>query len=139
MPRCWKCTQELDVDAFAKSNTRANGLQTMCRECSKKRSKEYEKNNREKLSKIRKDRIEKFKRDMTELKIKLGGCRLCNEKEPCCLDFHHLRDKIGQVSRLLHTSAWETILKEIEKCVLICSNCHRKIHKGIITLDFNKN
>ena len=30
---------------------------------------------------------------------------------------------------------FETLLKEIEKCVCVCANCHRKIHAGIINLE----
>ena len=29
----------------------------------------------------------------------------------------------------------EWLLEEIKKCVCLCSNCHRKIHAGIINLE----
>ena len=48
------------------------------------------------------------------------------------MDFDHLSDdKVDAVSRLINQGcSWETLLKEIEKCDLICSNCHR-----ILTFD----
>ena len=42
-------------------------------------------------------------------------------------DFHHLRDKTIDWSRLKFRSL-DSILKELEKCVLLCGNCHRIRH-----------
>lgn len=57
-------------------------------------------------------------------------CKICNEKDVACLDFHHkTKDKVKDVSILVSEAASEQrILTEIEKCEAICSNCHRKIH-----------
>lgn len=66
---------------------------------------------------------------------KATGCSLCPEKELVCLDFHH-RDPSQKDFNLAdnRTSNVELMLQEIDKCVLVCSNCHRKIHAGIIQL-----
>jgi len=58
-------------------------------------------------------------------------CLLCGEKERCCLVFHHkdTKSKDGNVSKLLtDLRSKEKILKEISKCVVLCANCHRKLH-----------
>lgn len=45
---------------------------------------------------------------------------------PYVLDFHHTRDKKYNVANMyVKVSSLETIKKEIEKCVLLCANCHR--------------
>ena len=61
-------------------------------------------------------------------------CQICGENHPACLDFHHEGKKDFNVSL-----AWrdgyskEKILAEIKKCVVLCSNCHRKLHyTGIV-------
>ena len=67
-------------------------------------------------------------------------CSVCSESHPACLDFHH-RDrshKILEISRMV-VQGWseEKILREIEKCDVICANCHRKHHweeKGACSL-----
>jgi hypothetical protein len=42
------------------------------------------------------------------------------------LDFDHLRDKKYNVSRMIHDGfSWKAIQKEIEKCEVVCANCHR--------------
>jgi len=61
------------------------------------------------------------------------GCLYCGEKEPSCLDFHHVdrEDKSAGVSRLVSgCCSVDRIFSEIEKCVVACANCHRKFHAG---------
>ena len=35
--------------------------------------------------------------------------------------------------------SWERAKKELDKCILVCSNCHREIHFKIIDIDLQKN
>ena len=70
--------------------------------------------------------------------IKSSGCILCEEKDIVCLDFHHLDPKIKDMSlSKACNSGWsnERILKEIKKCVILCSNCHRKVEAGTLTIE----
>ena len=48
---------------------------------------------------------------------------------PCCYDFHHIdpSTKSFEIAPRLDGN-FETILKEAEKCIMICSNCHRIRH-----------
>lgn len=54
-------------------------------------------------------------------------CTDCNRFFPAiCMDYDHVRGtKHKAISVLVRTSSVENILKEIEKCELVCSNCHR--------------
>lgn len=65
-------------------------------------------------------------------------CVLCTEHENCTLDFHHLdpSQKDITVSRTV-ANKWSTerLQTEVDKCVIICSNCHRKVHAGILALN----
>ena len=49
------------------------------------------------------------------------GCRF----PPECMDFDHLKDKIGNISKMSTKNNWDDVLLEIEKCEVICANCHR--------------
>ena len=66
----------------------------------------------------------------------LGGkcmsCSYCRSID--ALDFHHLdtNSKDFGVSKDGLTRSWERVRKELDKCVLLCANCHREIHAGVI-------
>ncbi len=61
-------------------------------------------------------------------------CAICGYKKcPEILDFHHenAKSKFGDVSKLARTLKSIAVIKhEIEKCTLICPNCHREVHIG---------
>jgi hypothetical protein len=66
-----------------------------------------------------------------------SGCIICGENEPCCLDFHHKneKNKLASISDMIRNRVTDKkILLEIKKCVILCSNCHRKVHAGLIKL-----
>lgn len=56
-------------------------------------------------------------------------CSQCDETYPYCLDFHHIDPttkvfNIGHARQ--HTHSKEAIMLEMQKCVILCANCHRK-------------
>jgi hypothetical protein len=55
------------------------------------------------------------------------GCQRCGEKDPVVLDFPHVGGKESEVASMV-SRKWERILAEIEKCIVVCANCHRRIH-----------
>jgi len=70
----------------------------------------------------------------------LGGkCSECGyNSNLASLEFHHEDPSIkdGQLdARTLSNRSWEHILKESEKCKLLCSNCHRERHNPDLCLD----
>jgi hypothetical protein len=58
------------------------------------------------------------------------GCKDCLERDPIVLQFHHRdrHDKHDQLirrgSRVFHHLSWQNLLTEIEKCDVLCANCH---------------
>lgn len=68
---------------------------------------------------------QQFKKRLVEIK-EASGCVDCGIKNHIVLDFDHLRDKKYNVSRMIHDGfSWKSILKEINKCEVVCANCHR--------------
>ena len=69
------------------------------------------------------------------IELKGGKCQICGyNRYNGALDFHHLdeNNKEFDLSTRGLTRSWERIKKEVEKCILVCANCHREIHGGII-------
>ncbi len=72
----------------------------------------------------------------------LGGkCAICGyNKCQRALSFHHKdssKKEFGLSARGL-TRSWDKIKAEIEKCVLLCSNCHMEVHDGISQLPIER-
>lgn len=64
-------------------------------------------------------------------------CQICGyNKCQRALSFHHLdpKNKEFDLSTDGLTRSWKRIEKEIQKCVLVCANCHMEIHEGITQL-----
>lgn len=65
-----------------------------------------------------------------------GKCVVCSyDRCISAMDFHHLDPKEKDFGLSQNMSkAWNKIEEELDKCVLLCANCHREVHEGIITL-----
>lgn len=128
---CSVCREEKPLDAFCKHKARKDGRQSYCKMCKKRiDARYYRLNKADQLA-----RNSKWKRNMREeldvVKAEIG-CKYCPETDPCCLDFHHRvpTEKEYSVSRLIAIQNKQQIYAELEKCDVVCSNCHRKLHAG---------
>lgn len=80
--------------------------------------------------------VQKRRKAVREMAIKYKGakCSRCGyDKCQEALEFHHL-DSNGKdfgISDKGHTRSWNTIMKELDKCILLCANCHREIHSKL--------
>ena len=84
----------------------------------------YEKNKEKQYSRI-KQQQKKTRDEVREYK-ESNPCLDCKQYYPhYVMDFDHLEDKINNVSRLASTGSRKQVWEEIEKCELVCANCHR--------------
>jgi len=62
--------------------------------------------------------------------LKGGKCNKCGyDKNVGALQFHHTKEKIFPLhTRQLHMLSEDEIAKELEKCILLCANCHAEEH-----------
>lgn len=89
--------------------------------------KKHYQDNKEKYLERNRQRKQEATRLMIEAKTG-KPCADCNTVYPhYCMDFDHIEDnKERAVSRMAAGGEIKKMLKEIEKCELVCSNCHRK-------------
>jgi hypothetical protein len=60
---------------------------------------------------------------------KHSKCAICGDTRWYVLDFHHINGKDFTISEKVREGcSLNTIKKEIEKCILVCANCHRELH-----------
>lgn len=77
-------------------------------------------------------RREKVK--LMAIEYKGGKCEICGyDKCPDALEFHHLNsnEKDFGIAQKGYTRSFELVKKELDKCILVCSNCHREIHYNL--------
>ena len=127
---CSRCGDEKLVEEFSFKNKSKGTYQSSCKLCDKIIRKEsYNKNKT--TTYVRNAKNSKKSREWyIDYKSTLK-CSICDENHPACLDFHHEdRDiKESEIARLAgHTFSIEYIMVEINKCIVLCANCHRKHH-----------
>lgn len=70
-----------------------------------------------------------------------GKCQICGYKKCSrALSFHHLNPKKKDftISAKGLTRSWAKLQEEIDKCILLCANCHMEVHEGITQLPIEK-
>ena len=107
---CKRCS-ETNPDNFYKSN----GAKTKCKKCHT-----METHYRQRMLKPK---------AIDYLGGKCADCGLEHNNNSWVFDFHHRNPQEKEWSwGERRTSNWENCKKEIDKCVLLCANCHRTRH-----------
>ncbi len=128
---CTKCNFEKDLLLFPAKKISKDGRASWCRACFKANwdVRYYEKHQhyRDSHNASRRKIREENARRVFEYLIK-HPCRICGESDPVVLEFDHRdgSDKIENISNLITHSSWKRIESEIEKCDVLCANCHRR-------------
>lgn len=68
------------------------------------------------------------------VEYKGGSCEKCGyNKCITALEFHHLdpTQKDFGIAQNGITRAWDKVKIELDKCIMVCSNCHREIHEEL--------
>ena len=69
-------------------------------------------------------------RKIMAVEYKGGKCARCGGVfEPCVYDFHHVDPSTKEYKpSQLFSGKWEKLTVELDKCIMVCANCHRLIH-----------
>ena len=121
---CKVCNQMLSTSLFYKQTQRSDSnseliweyYDTLCKSCRKNEAH------------IRRKSIKK-----QSVLYKGGKCEHCLIEDSCMdiYDFHHVNPKNKDFSiGKINAKSFEKIRKELDKCVLLCANCHRKVHSS---------
>jgi 5-methylcytosine-specific restriction endonuclease McrA len=83
--------------------------------------------------------VSKRRRKIKQMSIeyKGGKCQVCGYcKYQGALELHHLdpSTKGFGIGDKGYTRSWEKVKTELDKCILLCANCHREVAAGIVQL-----
>lgn len=114
---CTKCNVDKPITEFYQRRGKKGGS-VYCKDCTGKQT-------------IERQRLLKQK----AVEYKGGQCVKCEYKKyQGALEFHHLdpNEKDFSISSVKGYSFTDNIKKELDKCILVCANCHREIHGELI-------
>lgn len=132
---CTRCELEKPLSEFYKQSHRKDGHSSGCKQCDNASYTVSRNKKKEHYKTVARDRGKITQRKLLEWKSE-RKCSLCPEADPDCLDLHHLdpNEKDVNIGDVVRYWSWERLTKEINKCIILCSNCHRKVHKGKIKI-----
>lgn len=76
----------------------------------------------------------RLKLKVMAVEYKDGKCERCSyNKCIAALEFHHLDPSVKSfgIAQKGWTRTWEAMKAELDKCILVCANCHREIEHGL--------
>ena len=133
MKICCRCKTGKSEQKFGKNKNNSDGLQRYCKECKKKIARSWYMGAGRKLHlecvTRNNHKYRKILRDFVWDYLKQHPCKMCGETDPVVLEFDHLgiSKKENDISKLICNSTNKNVLlKEIEKCQVLCSNCHKR-------------
>lgn len=118
LKRCGQCLEEKTLEHF-RQHTGYDKIKTvfwLCKVCDETKSRFIS----EKIN-LKKENENKL---INYLKDK--ECADCGESDIVVLEFDHVKDKEYGISQMMSKFNWRRIEEEIEKCEIVCANCHKK-------------
>jgi hypothetical protein len=129
MRRCGRCGQFKPLEDFAWRRRAKAQRHNYCRPCHAEYHREHYLANRDRYVAQARERKEALLLERTLFLLEYFAehpCTDCGETDPVVLEFDHLGEKLFDIGRALPYRNWESILAEIEKCEVVCRNCHRR-------------
>jgi hypothetical protein len=92
---------------------------------------------RYRCKKCRVDAVDKRRKLLKQKAVAYkGGCCVKCGYDRCisALEFHHLdpAQKEFTIAINAQTRSWQTLVNELDKCILVCCRCHREIHHDLL-------
>ena len=136
MKLCSKCGLEKDESEYYFRDKVSGKLHNQCKGCYKDRRtttyKEHYQKYKILYQRRARERRVKVRQGLQTHMIEyfLGkSCEGCGESDPVVLEFDHIDPKIksfGIANGIRNGYSWDKIRSEIEKCRILCANCHKR-------------
>ena len=130
MPVCRTCGEEKAEEQFSWRWQAQSVRQKVCKACRKiEISQWYERHKEEHVLNVRKntDAQRQVLREYIRAYLVQHPCVECGESDLVVLEFDHLSDKERAISEMVARGvSIEKLQREIEKCQVLCANCHRR-------------
>jgi len=132
---CPDCGHDKPINDFAFRNKDRGTRQPYCDNHRKIRAKIYYQTHKAGVVKATTNRSKNNIKQFREWKDTLN-CLVCGESHNSCLDFHHIdpTTKEIELGKIGSCFGHPKFISELEKVIVVCKNCHSKVHDGVIDL-----
>lgn len=143
--KCTQCkiTKHKSFFSQRRGQNSAKGIYSYCKDCGNKNSKRSLDNNPEakkkkilRINSLRAMKRKALKDFIDAYKVSIGCARCSYSEFGTSLQFHHLdpESKDDRVSNMIAgVKSLSEIQKEIDKCIILCGNCHAGVHGNLIS------
>lgn len=124
---------EKEHEEFSIRSKEKGTRNSRCKQCIREYGKQHYQNNKQTYLETSAAQKSRNKDWFIQLKKTLS-CEHCGEDHPAVLQFHHTdpSQKDLEVSLMISNgSSLSRIQDEISKCVVLCANCHFKLHYNL--------
>ncbi len=125
MKKCIDCKIPKKINEYSEDKKRNRHL-SVCKKCMALRTKIYRQKNQDKWKKQSKNHSLRRKEMIDNWKLQ--GCSKCKDKRHYIIDAHHKDPNKKDFSIGESANGINKTKKELEKCIPLCSNCHREFH-----------
>ena len=133
MKHCNECDTDKLLEEFSIRNKDKGTRNSRCKQCIRDYGKKHYLDNKSDYLQSSAAYKAKVRAWYTNLKSTLS-CEHCGEDHPAVLQFHHTdpSQKDFEISRVISSGpSIERIEAEIAKCIVLCANCHFKLHYNL--------
>ncbi len=130
MKKCTMCQEDKELTEFFIRSSRLGRLHSCCKDCKREIDrKAYSENKHDRKQRIRDvaKALHEWSKEFINRVRRRSKCEKCGEDRFYVLDFHHVTGKIKSISQM-NAHSINSIKKEMRKCKVLCSNCHREEH-----------
>lgn len=148
--RCPGCKETKPKTEFHPLKRSPDGLACLCMECARGKNKRKNWSIKTKQQVLKQQLLQERNQMIKEQEKKQiiidqldswkedHGCELCGERDPICLEFHPIDQNDSDMDPTLLVEEglnWQQISVELTYYIMVCSNCHKRIHAGLIELE----
>lgn len=127
MKTCSRCKQEKPRERFSKASRSTDGLNAWCKDCFKAYERaRYANGDRERKERNKAASVDRGRAFLWKV-LTEAECADCGLADPLVLEFDHRdpSEKSANISELIPFGI-ARIKREIDKCDIVCANCHRR-------------
>lgn len=124
MKKCSKCEECKPIEGFSYKSKARDIRNSTCKACAREYTRQHYRDNKDYYLKKKIRTKKRYQKEYYEWLMD-QSCVDCGIDDFRVLEHDHLRDKEFNISHMVGQRSLKGLMSEIEKCDVVCANCHR--------------